>query len=253
MEDDKYVFPRAPPHSLLHWRVCWSPSWWGRWAAPVRRRSPPAETRSPPSPSGDWSRGTWAAFPCRSSYLSAYSDQQPAENTPREMNTCSARTHTHSFSHTHTHIRTRARRERWTPAALPHTQRHKHTHTHTQREWNRDTHRHTHSLTLSLSHTHTHTHSLSLSLTHTHSFKTNQITFSVTSPQHKCLGEWNSYERAPEKSRFFPVQKKQNNNLHMDSTYLQYIFLSHTHTHSLSLSHTLSLSQIQISFISMTA
>ncbi len=26
----------------------------------------------------------------------------------------------------------------------------------------------------------------------------NQITFIVTSPQHKCLGEWNSYERAPE-------------------------------------------------------
>ncbi len=39
--------------------------------------------------------------------------------------------------------------------------------------------------------------------------KSNQITFIVTSPQHKCLGEWNSYERAPD------------NNLHMDSTYLQ--------------------------------
>ncbi len=26
----------------------------------------------------------------------------------------------------------------------------------------------------------------------------NQITFIVTSPQHKCLGEWNSYERAPD-------------------------------------------------------
>ncbi len=25
-----------------------------------------------------------------------------------------------------------------------------------------------------------------------------QITFIVTSPQHKCLGEWNSYERAPD-------------------------------------------------------
>ncbi len=29
-------------------------------------------------------------------------------------------------------------------------------------------------------------------------FKSNQITFIVTSPQHKCLGEWNSYERAPD-------------------------------------------------------
>ncbi len=38
--------------------------------------------------------------------------------------------------------------------------------------------------------------------------KSNQITFTVTSPQHKCLGEWNSYERAPD-------------NLHMDSTYLR--------------------------------
>ncbi len=39
--------------------------------------------------------------------------------------------------------------------------------------------------------------------------------FIVTSPQHKCLGEWNSYERAPDSA------KKKNNNLHMDSTYLQ--------------------------------
>ncbi len=28
--------------------------------------------------------------------------------------------------------------------------------------------------------------------------ESNQITFIVTSPQHKCLGEWNSYERAPD-------------------------------------------------------
>ncbi len=26
----------------------------------------------------------------------------------------------------------------------------------------------------------------------------NQITFIVTSPQHMCLGEWNSWERAPD-------------------------------------------------------
>ncbi len=45
--------------------------------------------------------------------------------------------------------------------------------------------------------------------------KSNQITFIVTSPQHKCLGEGNSYERAPDSA------KKQNNNLHMDST-IQY-------------------------------
>ncbi len=38
----------------------------------------------------------------------------------------------------------------------------------------------------------------------------NQITFIVTSPQHKCLGEWNSYERAPDSA------KKTTNNLHMD-------------------------------------
>ncbi len=49
----------------------------------------------------------------------------------------------------------------------------------------------------------------------TNQIKSNQITFIVTSPQHKCLGEWNSYERAPDSA------KKQNNNLHMDSTYLQ--------------------------------
>ncbi len=28
--------------------------------------------------------------------------------------------------------------------------------------------------------------------------KSNQITFIITSPQHKCLGEWNSWERAPD-------------------------------------------------------
>ncbi len=45
-------------------------------------------------------------------------------------------------------------------------------------------------------------------------FKSNQITFIVTSPQHKCLGEWNSWERAPNSA-------KKQNNLHIDSTYLQ--------------------------------
>ncbi len=46
--------------------------------------------------------------------------------------------------------------------------------------------------------------------------KSNQITFIVTSPQHKCLGEWNSYERAPDSAK-----NNNSNNLHMDSTYLQ--------------------------------
>ncbi len=73
--------------------------------------------------------------------------------------------------------------------------------------------------------------------------KSNQITFIVTSPQHKCLGEWNSYERAPDsakkkkkkaiyiwtdsakkqnkKAALEHLQcsrqcKKNNNNLHMD-------------------------------------
>ncbi len=44
--------------------------------------------------------------------------------------------------------------------------------------------------------------------------KSNQITFIVTSPQHKCLGEWNSWEHAPDSA-------KKQNNLHIDSTYLQ--------------------------------
>ncbi len=66
----------------------------------------------------------------------------------------------------------------------------------------------------------------------------NQITFIVTSPQHKCLGEWNSYERAPDSAEkqqtiylwtdsaknctgaftvLQTVQKNNNNsNLHMD-------------------------------------
>ncbi len=63
--------------------------------------------------------------------------------------------------------------------------------------------------------------------------KSNQITFIVTSPQHKCLGEWNSYERAPDSAKKKKKKhnnnnlhmdrqcKKNNNNLHMDSTYLQ--------------------------------
>ncbi len=31
--------------------------------------------------------------------------------------------------------------------------------------------------------------------------KSNQITFIVTSPQHMCLGEWNSWERAPDSAK----------------------------------------------------
>ncbi len=67
--------------------------------------------------------------------------------------------------------------------------------------------------------------------------KSNQITFIVTSPQHKCLGEWNSYERAPDSAGkqqtiylwtdsaknctgaftvLQTVQKNNNSNLHMD-------------------------------------
>ncbi len=54
--------------------------------------------------------------------------------------------------------------------------------------------------------------------------KSNQITFIVTSPQHKCLGEWNSYERAPdsaEKQQTIYIwtdsaKKNNNSNLHMD-------------------------------------
>ncbi len=55
----------------------------------------------------------------------------------------------------------------------------------------------------------------------------NQITFIVTSPQHKCLGEWNSYERAPDSA------KKQ------QFTYGQYTFtdctednVQNTHTYT---------------------
>ncbi len=55
-------------------------------------------------------------------------------------------------------------------------------------------------------------------------YKSNQITFIVTSPQHKCLGKWNSYERAPDSAKKQQlqftygqtVQKNNNNNLHMD-------------------------------------
>ncbi len=67
--------------------------------------------------------------------------------------------------------------------------------------------------------------------------KSNQITFIVTSPQHKCLGEWNSYERAPDSAEkqqtiyiwtdsakkqqtiyiWTDSAKKTTNNLHMDS------------------------------------
>ncbi len=61
----------------------------------------------------------------------------------------------------------------------------------------------------------------------TNQIKSNQITFIVTSPQHKCLGEWNSYERAPdsaEKQQTIYLwtdsakknKKKTTNNLHMD-------------------------------------
>ncbi len=66
-----------------------------------------------------------------------------------------------------------------------------------------------------------------------HQIKSNQITFIVTSPQHKCLGEWNSYERAPDSA------KKQNKNKKQLFTYGQYIFtdctednVQNTHTYT---------------------
>ncbi len=68
---------------------------------------------------------------------------------------------------------------------------------------------------------------LGTGLLHMNQIKSNQITFIVTSPQHKCLGEWNSYERAPDSAK--------NNNLHMDSTYLQTVqktMLQNTHTYT---------------------
>ncbi len=53
--------------------------------------------------------------------------------------------------------------------------------------------------------------------------KSNQITFIVTSPQHKCLGEWNSYERTPDSAEkqqtiyiWTDSAKKTTDNLHMD-------------------------------------
>ncbi len=53
--------------------------------------------------------------------------------------------------------------------------------------------------------------------------KSNQITFIVTSPQHKCLGEWNSYEHAPDSAEkqqtiyiWTDSAKKTTNNLPMD-------------------------------------
>ncbi len=72
--------------------------------------------------------------------------------------------------------------------------------------------------------------------------KSNQITFIVTSPQHKCLGEWNFYERAPDRAKKQQqqftygqtVQKKQ-----QQFTYGQYIFtdctednVQNTHTYT---------------------
>ncbi len=62
--------------------------------------------------------------------------------------------------------------------------------------------------------------------------KSNQITFIVTSPQHKCLGEWNSYERAPDSA-------KKTKNTTQQFTYGQYIFtdctednVQNTHTYT---------------------
>ncbi len=61
----------------------------------------------------------------------------------------------------------------------------------------------------------------------------NQITFIVTSPQHKCLGEWNSYERAPDSAKNKIQNKTQ------QFTYGQYIYadctednVQNTHTYT---------------------
>ncbi len=60
-------------------------------------------------------------------------------------------------------------------------------------------------------------------ITISNQIKSNQITFIVTSPQHKCLGEWNSYERAPDSAEkqqtiylWTDSAKKTTDNLHMD-------------------------------------
>ncbi len=63
--------------------------------------------------------------------------------------------------------------------------------------------------------------------------QSNQITFIVTSPQHKCLGEWNSYERAPD-------SEKNKNKLHMDSTHLQTVQKTMCKIHIHILSHQIS-------------
>ncbi len=51
-----------------------------------------------------------------------------------------------------------------------------------------------------------------------HRIKSNQITFIITSPQHKCLGEWNSNERAPDSA-------KKTKNKTQQFTYGQYIWI----------------------------
>ncbi len=50
------------------------------------------------------------------------------------------------------------------------------------------------------------------------SLKSNQITFIVTSPQHKCLGEWNSYERAPDSA------KKQNTTIYIWTVHIYRLY-----------------------------
>ncbi len=55
-------------------------------------------------------------------------------------------------------------------------------------------------------------------------FKSNQITFIVTSPQHKCLGEWNSYERAPDSAKKKKKNTKQNTTIYIWTVHIYRLY-----------------------------
>ncbi len=67
--------------------------------------------------------------------------------------------------------------------------------------------------------------------------KSNQINFIVTSPQRMCLGEWNSWERAPDSAKTIYIystylQTYTDDNVQNTHTYTQYTQCTIRHTYS---------------------
>ncbi len=73
-------------------------------------------------------------------------------------------------------------------------------------------------------------HSSGHALNFAYQIKSNKITFIVTSPQHVCLGEWNSWERAPDSAERIYIQTVHTYRLIEKTMYRIHIHILSTHS-----------------------